>query len=442
MKEIKILIILLLFLLYVSGNLYSQGSSICSICKSKIEGQYYEYKQADGSKIIVCAKCNYNSPKCEICEIPLRATEKYKGYNICSQCRKTAKFCSICGDLIKDTFYKTDSPEHYFCDSCYKKNPKCALCSKPVSPPSDWDGKSKLLCVSCKDKALYCSRCGALILKKYNKVEKTNEIFCEKCLKDAPKCDRCKKTLSSNEGIKVRDKIICNLCEKESEKCSLCNNPIIGEFYKFKYAEGKFCDWCIKHNPACSMCGRPIGGEIFLFPDGRKLCDECHKEVVFDAKEINIIHKEIVSIFKEDLDISLKSVPPIKIVDVDALNKIMDKNSKSKEITELGLFHVNNGDRTIYILQGLPKPYLYETLAHETAHCFQYEINPKLEDKKVIEGFAQWAASKILLRKGFYPALDKLMEREDIYGKGFREIQGWEQKHGKLYILGQIKQAK
>lgn len=415
---------------------------ICDFCKRIIDARYYEFKDEHGHKIAVCESCYLHSNKCELCGIPVGKYDRQNGVYLCSSCRNDAKFCSICGALLKGRYFKTENSEEYYCPDCFNGEAKCALCKKPVIPPKDWDRKSRLLCADCSSKALYCSRCGALIDGEFGKFDKLGEVFCQTCLKTAPKCHLCKKPLLQNEGNVVRDKVICDYCFNKAERCALCGLPIVSSFYTFKYSEGKYCEWCIKNNPACSICSRPIGGEIFMFPDGRRLCKECHSEVIMDIKEIEKIKDEIVLILKKNYNINIQNLPQIEVVSSDKLKTHFDEKDKAKESPELGIFWSRGGKEGIYILEGLPKSLLYETLAHEIAHSYQFDLNPKLTTPKIVEGFAQWIASKILLSKGYYPQLDKLQERDDIYGQGFREVQYWELKNGFNYVVNKIKGEK
>jgi hypothetical protein len=102
---------------------------------------------------------------------------------------------------------------------------------------------------------------------------------------------------------------------------------------------------------------------------------------------------------------------------------------------ELGAFVREGEEVRILLITEMPRATLIETAAHELAHVWQEGKIPKSQRLLVKEGFAQWAASKALDAFGCHQALRVLQEREDLYGQGYRLLQGVENRRGQTGVI-------
>ena len=106
---------------------------------------------------------------------------------------------------------------------------------------------------------------------------------------------------------------------------------------------------------------------------------------------------------------------------------------------ELGRF-IRRGDRfEIRILSGVPESWCWETVAHEFAHAWQSEKNPNLRDHVWIEGFAQWAAERVLVWRGEEEQAQRLRNRKDDYGEAYRAINHLETAIGKRSLIRNLR---
>jgi aminopeptidase N len=76
-----------------------------------------------------------------------------------------------------------------------------------------------------------------------------------------------------------------------------------------------------------------------------------------------------------------------------------------------------------------------QVAAHEYAHAWQGEKCPVLRDILIHEGFAEWAAYRILGHYGYGRAQARMRERDDIYGQGLRWALDLEAKQGTAKLI-------
>ena len=75
---------------------------------------------------------------------------------------------------------------------------------------------------------------------------------------------------------------------------------------------------------------------------------------------------------------------------------------------------------------GLPQIVLLEVLAHEYAHAWQSENCRQDLPIEELEGFAEWVAYKLLDGWGCYRRSERMLRRDDLYGRGLKLVLGWE----------------
>ena len=246
----------ILLFLFLSVSPVSYADSVrCDICGKFVSGSYTIYTDPATSRTItVCSKCNSSCPRCDLCNTPVKAGSLRKVGNsmICPSCRRTAKVCSNCGNLIRGRYWQIEGQQGVFCQHCFNILPRCDSCGAPMKQEST----------------------------AYN----------------------------------VHGKSICSNCWKNAERCRACGLPIIKKYYEYKYIDGKFCENCQKNRKHCHTCGVPVGNTYWDIFDGRVMCEECHATSINDLKKANMIYKEVKSILKNNLGIELKRTYDFKLV--------------------------------------------------------------------------------------------------------------------------------
>jgi hypothetical protein len=101
----------------------------------------------------------------------------------------------------------------------------------------------------------------------------------------------------------------------------------------------------------------------------------------------------------------------------------------------LGLFVRQGRRRLIYLQELLPRILLIQVTSHEYAHAWQGEQCPLLHDSVVREGFAEWAAYRVLLDMDGKDGGEPMLRRRDQYGVGLRRMLDIERQHGVTGVL-------
>jgi hypothetical protein len=232
--------------------------------------------------------------------------------------------------------------------------------------------------------------------------------------------------------VKVKGQVLCPKCASERPRCADCGEPILRKFYEIEGLPEKFCDRCYQTHPHCKLCGRPFNREDRKEAVADLMCPRCRAEAVTDPGEIERVIAKIERFLEDEL--GMKVDPKIGIR-LEGELECPGSVSRNKSYRELGAF-IQEGDRLeIVILENLPRPMLFETIAHELAHAWQAENAVAGQQIKIKEGFAQWVAGKVLRKNGFEGSLDSLRKREDLYGEGFRLMERIENRSGPGGVL-------
>ena len=351
----------------------------CDLCRKTLRSEYYAFRSG-GEKVLVCPDCETNCKKCELCRIPLRKHEvrHVGGASLCRACAKKALVCDECNDLIEGKFYRVPETGEVLCTKCYGTLPRCARCIRPLSGQE----AGRLLMVD-------------------------NERICSRCWEEAPRCAGCEK-------------------------------PILGSMFTYKHSDLVFCAECEGTTGKCYCCGLPLGTQGIELVDGRKICVRCQQEAVLEQRHLESVWKRVRHY------LSRKGFPvnhalKVKVVDRNRLRGIMRAPHGSHE---MGAFEAKGDTFTIYVLNALPESLLFETLAHEYAHAWQMENCPKNQDKMLCEGFAEWLSSLLLQARGLTLQLQKMQDRTDVYGQGYRKLKEIERRHGRRYVVDFVKKSK
>ena len=221
------------------------------------------------------------------------------------------------------------------------------------------------------------------------------------------------------------------------------------------------CHHCQETAPRCDVCGVPMATSHTRLPDGRRTCIQCHQTAVYDAALAQALFERVAGVVTDQLGLGLNVGAKFTLVDSQHLhrlaadvtpapqapgeNRIDESTAKSPhqgpDNRIVGLFVRKGHRRVMYVVSGLPRILLIQTIAHEWAHAWQGENCPLLQNNIVREGFAEWAAYKTLETIGATNTL-ALMERQNsIYGKGLRQMLALEQRDGISGVLAFCRQA-
>jgi hypothetical protein len=290
-----------------------------------------------------------------------------------------------------------------------------------------------------------CSLCGNAIgaSEQYYQVKDSDEIFCEHCYADAPRCDYCK--LPVAQELLDPETGICTKCLDRLPKCKACGKPITGTFYKYSSSDGVFCAECKNNRPTCAICDAPLGTTYWKYPDGRKICSDCTSRAIFDERVIAGIVQDVRATMERLLNLRIANPLRLTIQNLSGLSTAGIRHKERADALdeaffgkELGWYHFENGRSEIHLLYGLPPDLLYEAAAHECAHAWQMEHSLVNLTPELREGYAQWVAAEILREKGFRDAWERLDARRDYpYGTGYQQLKSMEQKI--VFDLGQKK---
>jgi hypothetical protein len=300
---------------------------------------------------------------------------------------------------------------------------RCSICKALIKPGSKYltNDKGQIFCSkACFEKTLpLCSVCGRRISGAYIK-GKDGKLFCsEACVSTTwPQCVLCKKRAPI--GISIF-----------SEK---------GQVF--------FCEIC-SAKPRCFCCGLPA--DCSNLDDGRTICGECLKTAVFRKDEILCLAEAVRLDMKEKLSLSTNHHIEYVVVDAKTLNAISPQEQRG---VELGLFQYTEKTETttttksdtwgkvkttesttvekqykIYLLAGISKKKLSEVIAHELAHDWMQEYYSGINDLKIKEGWAEYAASRMnIILKNEIMNLRMEKNPDPIYGDGFRMIKKYTEK--------------
>jgi len=233
---------------------------------------------------------------------------------------------------------------------------------------------------------------------------------------------------------------ICSRCYRERMHCSSCGTLVGGQAFMLEGDLRFYCHNCFTGRPRCDTCDRPVGARYWSRPDGRKLCDRCQSTAVIDSRQAFALFGRVKHALVHRLNMSLLEPCQLKLVNRKQLLSMVDKSSLQRLDADsrgrcFGIF-VRQGDhKAIFIEHGLPQIVMLEVMAHEYAHAWQSENSPPDASLVVQEGFAEWVAYKLLSGWGCYRRSDRMLRRDDLYGRGLRLVLDWEAAGGEREVF-------
>lgn len=288
-----------------------------------------------------------------------------------------------------------------------------------------------------------CSICRGAVRGRYMHYTLQNgarHTVCSDCEHAAPRCVGCSAPFAPAALRRFPDESLwCRECVARSPECRLCRVPIRGVYYKLEHQSGEWCKDCWTRYAKCDLCQSPMRQPARSYPDGRRICAGCEATAVHGIGQVMAIVRVAAPAIEELMGRPFV-VPPVSVVDMDGLDRAVREAGIGSQgagtgIRELGLFRARGRRQDILILDGLPEDLAWETVAHELAHAWQHQHYPRMRDPLLVEGFAQWVAEAVCHRFHRRSGLQKLRQRPDLYGQGFRLFQALEVAGGLDMVL-------
>ena len=239
---------------------------------------------------------------------------------------------------------------------------------------------------------------------------------------------------------------LCVQCYDLRLRCASCDMQVGSEGVMLEGERGVYCRHCFQSRPRCDTCGRPVGAHYWSRSDGRKLCDRCQSTAVSDTQYAHALYRRVRAALDRELGLSLREPCQLKLVNRGQLAGLIDKSSlysldAASRDRCFGLFMSEGRHKAIFVEYGLPQVVLMEVMAHEFAHAWQSEQCPADVPQEVQEGFAEWVAYKLLEGWGCWKRIDRMLRREDLYGRGLRMVLQWEQTEGQAGVIRRMKRG-
>lgn len=204
-----------------------------------------------------------------------------------------------------------------------------------------------------------------------------------------------------------------------------------------------YCRDCFEQRPRCDTCGRPMGTHYWARRDGRKLCDRCQSTAVSDHAYAHALYRRVRAGLARNLGMSLTQPCQLKLANRRQLLSLIEKSSLHSLDADsrgrcFGLFMREGAHRAIFVEYGLPQIVLLEVMAHEFAHAWQSENCRAEQAPEVQEGFAEWVAYKLLEGWGCRRRSERMLRRDDIYGRGLKMMLQWEKDGGQAEVFRRV----
>ena len=173
-----------------------------------------------------------------------------QGTNYCTECKKLAKICSICGQLHT---YNYEFEKKYYCHVCYcREFIECNECGE-IYKKEEFVGTTcdngNHYCTECAENVefWYCDRCGSIHDDIDELTEIDDQFYCETCRDNGfYQCDDCGEWISSHICLSNGNEI-CYSCY-ENNGYFTCDNcgEIFSNDYINEHNDEFFCDDCYR----------------------------------------------------------------------------------------------------------------------------------------------------------------------------------------------------
>ncbi len=235
--------------------------------------------------------------------------------------------------------------------------------------------------------------------------------------------------------------------ERLGPRCVSCGSLVFGS-YVLVDGRHTVCRPCHQRNPACFICGLPSRAPGRRLSDGRALCPEHARQAVLTTSPAEAIMHQAEQVLCAALGPEMRLKHPIdvvRVVDGNTLRRLLGRRAQAGADL-LGLFHLQvqgfSRRYTVYFISGLPRERLLVVAAHEYAHAWHSEQNPRYMEcsDRMREGFAEWVAFKANQHLGRQAEGDRLLgQKSGPYLEGLRRFL---QLEGEVGVTGVLRLAR
>lgn len=291
---------------------------------------------------------------------------------------------------------------------------------------------------SARRTSAFCHLCGRRLVGRYYRLG-DGLTFCATCHDTRPRCERCAAPLDDpavrqSGGAEPAVPLLCTRCVRLAPRCAACQRPIASSWYTFEellpQAEQRhFCEPCVRTRPRCDLCRAPVAPRAVALDDGQYRCAQCAADMPLGDGPVSAVYRDALRAFAGVVGAGPRETPRLAVVTRPRMGEVRrayegagprDELSATAGHHVLGFFVRSHGASTIYVERALPRPLLLGTLAHELGHAWQAEQAPHERDPLLCEGFAEWAAYRVLVSAGLGAMAERAARRDDLYGRGLR----------------------
>ncbi|MBI2267188.1 MAG: protein DA1 [Armatimonadetes bacterium] len=153
-------------------------------------------------------------------------------------------------------------------------------------------------------------------------------------------------------------------------------------------------------------------------------------------------------IFATRFNMRVYPLPTLKVVSREELRAVASRISRGTAGGNLaGLYRTEYRGRTktlseIYVVTGLPESTTMAVVAHELAHAWQADNRRGGTSTELHEGFAEWAAYKVMESLGETGEVQRMLRRTDLYGRGLRRMLAIERSYGTQAVIRYARNAR
>jgi hypothetical protein len=236
---------------------------------------------------------------------------------------------------------------------------------------------------------------------------------------------------------------LCVQCYAEKLRCASCGLQVGTQAFMLEGETRIYCRHCFEQRPRCDTCGSPVGAHYWTRPDGRKLCDRCQSTAVADPTHAHTLYKQVRAGLARALGMALREPCQLKLVNRKQLHDLIEKSSLHSLDADsrgrcFGLFIREGMHRAVFVEYGLPQIVLLEVMTHEYAHAWQSENCRGESSPEIQEGFAEWVTYKLLQSWGCTRRSERMLRRDDVYGRGLKVILEWEKQGGAAEVFRRV----
>jgi hypothetical protein len=275
-----------------------------------------------------------------------------------------------------------------------------------------------------------CAKCGQAITAEGFQTQ--GRVYHSDCFV----CELCDRPIKGSYS-ESRGRIYHNDCFKDhvALKCSLCDAIVRGEYLQDYWGNS----YCKRHDgeaPVCDSCGRFVSEKLTgggtRYDDGRFLCNICKPESMTDVDDILEIVYEVAEHMKSfGMTVDYNGIQ-VNLVGRDKMQTLSGHHSNGlRGFTDYRedwrvFGKSQNRKMQMYLLYGMPRMEIINTIAHELAHVWQFNRGRFKNEREWSEGSCNYAAYLVL---GNYPGRDSsffrtslMRDADPVYGDGFRRV--------------------